>query len=364
MRIAKRLLRRVRDFAEVAGEDGVSLERTRAALDQLGIDELGLDRRDRAILRAMVEGFAGGPVGLDTLATAVGEDRGTLEEVHEPYLIQRGLMQRTARGRVATEAAYRHLGLPWTSSRRRSSGRGERRRDRGLAARRPLTDVVQVVAAGRKDGVLRVERGERRAQVWFDRGRLRAATLEGGTHLGEMLVRLDLLDVDEVQTLLAEQAEGASPDPARRGRGDPRLDRSRRPEAGAGAPHRRGPGRPARVARRPLRVQRGRRTPPGPRRTPLRPDADPHAGGGGPRGRRCHRPRQRSGEDRRPDHQRTSAGGVGAAGPDRRPPQRPGVGGRDRPGGGQHLRRPRRTRGGRRGAASCATPSRRRWSWC
>jgi holliday junction DNA helicase RuvB len=115
MRIAKRLLRRVRDFAEVAGEGGVSLERTRVALDQLGIDQLGLDRRDRAILRSMVEGFAGGPVGLDTLATAVGEDRGTLEEVHEPYLIQRGLMQRTARGRVATEAAYRHLGLPWTS---------------------------------------------------------------------------------------------------------------------------------------------------------------------------------------------------------------------------------------------------------
>jgi holliday junction DNA helicase RuvB len=115
MRIAKRLLRRVRDFAEVAGEGGVSLERSRAALDQLGIDALGLDRRDRAILRAMVEGFAGGPVGLDTLATAVGEDRGTLEEVHEPYLIQRGLMQRTARGRVANEGAYRHLGLPWTS---------------------------------------------------------------------------------------------------------------------------------------------------------------------------------------------------------------------------------------------------------
>jgi holliday junction DNA helicase RuvB len=115
MRIAKRLLRRVRDFAEVAGEDAVTLERTRTALDQLGIDELGLDRRDRAILRSMVEGFAGGPVGLDTLATAVGEDRGTLEEVHEPYLIQRGLMQRTARGRVATEAAYRHLGLTWSS---------------------------------------------------------------------------------------------------------------------------------------------------------------------------------------------------------------------------------------------------------
>jgi len=115
MRVAKRLLRRVRDFAEVAGEPNVGLDRTRAALDQLGIDALGLDRRDRTILRAMVERFAGGPVGLDTLSTAVGEDRGTLEEVHEPYLIQRGLLQRTSRGRVATEAAYRHLGLPWAA---------------------------------------------------------------------------------------------------------------------------------------------------------------------------------------------------------------------------------------------------------
>ena len=112
MRIAKRLLRRVRDFAEVAGEERVGLERTRSALERLGIDDQGLDRRDRAILRAVVERFAGGPVGLDTLATAVGEDRGTLEEVHEPYLIQRGLLQRTSRGRIATEATYRHLGLP------------------------------------------------------------------------------------------------------------------------------------------------------------------------------------------------------------------------------------------------------------
>jgi len=112
MRIAKRLLRRVRDFAEVAGEERVGLERTRSALERLGIDDQGLDRRDRAILRAVVERFAGGPVGLDTLATAVGEDRGTLEEVHEPYLIQRGLLQRTPRGRIATDATYRHLGLP------------------------------------------------------------------------------------------------------------------------------------------------------------------------------------------------------------------------------------------------------------
>ncbi len=122
MRIAKRLLRRVRDFAEVAGEQRVGLARTRTALDRLGIDDQGLDRRDRAILRAVVERFAGGPVGLDTLATAVGEDRGTLEEVHEPYLIQRGLLQRTSRGRVATEATYRHLGLPVAASAAAAAG--------------------------------------------------------------------------------------------------------------------------------------------------------------------------------------------------------------------------------------------------
>ncbi len=112
MRIAKRLLRRVRDYAEVAGETTITQARTQAALDELGVDAAGLDRRDRAILRALVERFAGGPVGLDTLATSVGEDRATLEEVHEPFLIQRGLLQRTARGRVATARAYTHLGLP------------------------------------------------------------------------------------------------------------------------------------------------------------------------------------------------------------------------------------------------------------
>ncbi|HLU82700.1 MAG TPA: Holliday junction branch migration DNA helicase RuvB [Trueperaceae bacterium] len=111
MRIAKRLLRRVRDYAQVAGDPTITLTRTRAALDALGIDAAGLDRRDRAILRAIVEKFVGGPVGLDTLATAVGEDRATLEEVYEPFLIQRGLLQRTARGRMATDAAYAHLGL-------------------------------------------------------------------------------------------------------------------------------------------------------------------------------------------------------------------------------------------------------------
>lgn len=112
MRIAKRLLRRVRDYAEVAGDEVVGVDRTRGTLDQLGIDAIGLDRRDRIILSSMIEKFAGGPVGLETLATSVGEDRATLEEVHEPFLIQLGLIQRTPRGRVATELAYRHLGLP------------------------------------------------------------------------------------------------------------------------------------------------------------------------------------------------------------------------------------------------------------
>lgn len=110
MRIAKRLLRRVRDYAEVAGETTISLTRAHEALNELGIDGLGLDQRDRAILESIMLKFAGGPVGLDTLATSVGEDRATLEEVYEPFLIQRGLIQRTPRGRIATERAYQHLG--------------------------------------------------------------------------------------------------------------------------------------------------------------------------------------------------------------------------------------------------------------
>lgn len=112
MRVAKRLLRRIRDFADVAGEEVIGLERTRSALDELEIDAIGLEARDRAILSSLIEKFAGGPVGLDTLATSVGEDRATLEEVHEPFLIQRGLLRRTSRGRTATERAYSHLGLP------------------------------------------------------------------------------------------------------------------------------------------------------------------------------------------------------------------------------------------------------------
>lgn len=112
MRIAKRLFRRVRDFAEVAGEQVVGLERTRQALDALGLDALGLEARDRLIMQTLIERFAGGPVGLETLATALFEDPETLEEVHEPFLIQLGLLKRTPRGRQATERAYAHLGYP------------------------------------------------------------------------------------------------------------------------------------------------------------------------------------------------------------------------------------------------------------
>ncbi|RTR30332.1 Holliday junction branch migration DNA helicase RuvB [Deinococcus radiophilus] len=112
MRIAKRLLRRVRDFAEVAGEPVITLERAHDALDKLGLDSAGLDDRDKKYLETLIHRFAGGPVGVDTLATAISEDALTLEDVYEPYLIQLGFIKRTPRGRVATAHAYDHLGLP------------------------------------------------------------------------------------------------------------------------------------------------------------------------------------------------------------------------------------------------------------
>lgn len=112
MRIAKRLLRRVRDYAEVAGESVIGMERTYSALEKLGLDAAGLDDRDKKYLETLIHRFAGGPVGVDTLATAISEDGLTLEDVYEPYLIQLGFIKRTPRGRVATAHAYQHLGLP------------------------------------------------------------------------------------------------------------------------------------------------------------------------------------------------------------------------------------------------------------
>ncbi|HYN92457.1 MAG TPA: Holliday junction branch migration DNA helicase RuvB [Pilimelia sp.] len=109
-RIANRLLRRVRDFAEVRGDGVVTLAAARAALRVYDVDELGLDRLDRAVLSALVESFGGGPVGLSTLAVAVGEQPDTVEEVCEPFLVRAGLLARTPRGRVATPAAWHHLG--------------------------------------------------------------------------------------------------------------------------------------------------------------------------------------------------------------------------------------------------------------
>ncbi|MBC8125323.1 MAG: Holliday junction branch migration DNA helicase RuvB [Candidatus Kapabacteria bacterium] len=115
-RIANRLLRRTRDFADVKGTGVITLEIARLALLALDVDEFGLDEMDARIISALIEKFAGGPVGISTLAVAVGEEPGTLEEVYEPFLIQQGFLQRTPRGRIATPLAYRHLGLPAPTS--------------------------------------------------------------------------------------------------------------------------------------------------------------------------------------------------------------------------------------------------------
>jgi len=111
-RVANRVLRRMRDFAEVSGRDTITIEITRAGLKRLGIDELGLEKYDREILLSIINNFGGGPVGAETLAISIGESLDTLEDYYEPYLIQCGLIQRTPRGRVVTPKAYEHLGLP------------------------------------------------------------------------------------------------------------------------------------------------------------------------------------------------------------------------------------------------------------
>ncbi len=111
-RVANRLLRRVRDYAQVRGSGWIDLATAQEALSMLGIDELGLDMVDRRMLTAMIEIFKGGPVGLDTIAAYTGEDAGTIEDVYEPYLLKLGFLARTSRGRIVLPDAYRHLDLP------------------------------------------------------------------------------------------------------------------------------------------------------------------------------------------------------------------------------------------------------------
>ncbi len=110
-RIANALLRRVRDFAQIKGNGTIDIEIARYGLDALHVDECGLDEMDNRILSTIIEKFKGGPVGLNTIATAVGEEAGTIEEVHEPFLIMEGYIKRTPRGREATDKAYKHLGI-------------------------------------------------------------------------------------------------------------------------------------------------------------------------------------------------------------------------------------------------------------
>lgn len=112
-RVANRLLRRVRDFAQVEAEGVITREVASRALDMLEVDNEGLDKMDRHILRTIIEKFNGGPIGLDSLSVAVSEEKDTIEEVYEPFLIQEGFIQRTSRGRVATKRAHQHLGFDW-----------------------------------------------------------------------------------------------------------------------------------------------------------------------------------------------------------------------------------------------------------
>lgn len=112
-RLANRILKRVRDFAQVKYDGIITKEVAETALDLLDVDRLGLDHIDQNMIRTIIEKFAGGPVGLETLAAAIGEDAGTIEEVYEPYLIKNGLLNRTPRGRVVTKEAYLHFGLPY-----------------------------------------------------------------------------------------------------------------------------------------------------------------------------------------------------------------------------------------------------------
>ena len=110
-RVANRILKRIRDFSQVKGKGVIDIDITREGLDALGIDHMGLERLDREILMAIIERFKGGPVGIDTIAASIGEERVTIEDAYEPYLIQVGFLSRTPKGRMVTSLAYKHLGL-------------------------------------------------------------------------------------------------------------------------------------------------------------------------------------------------------------------------------------------------------------
>ena len=112
-RICNRLFKRVRDFAMVMGNGSIDLDITKHALDKLKVDELGLDQTDYNLLKSIIERFNGGPVGIEAIASSIGEEQTTIEDVYEPYLLQTGLLKRTTRGRIVTEKAYRHLGIPY-----------------------------------------------------------------------------------------------------------------------------------------------------------------------------------------------------------------------------------------------------------
>lgn len=112
-RVANRMLKRVRDFSQVRGNGNVDINITRQALQALGVDPMGLESLDREILRTIIERFKGGPVGIDTIAASIGEERVTIEDVYEPYLIQQGFLHRTPKGRVVSELAYKHLGIEY-----------------------------------------------------------------------------------------------------------------------------------------------------------------------------------------------------------------------------------------------------------
>ena len=115
-RVANRMLKRVRDFSQVEGNGTIDIDITKKALEALGVDMLGLENIDREILRVIIERFNGGPVGIDTIAVSMGEEKVTIEDVYEPYLIQQGLLHRTPKGRVVSKEAYEHLGLEYRNS--------------------------------------------------------------------------------------------------------------------------------------------------------------------------------------------------------------------------------------------------------